>query len=96
MLIITIKANPLAHFKQAFTEEFKQLAKIVRKEDGCLEYELYQKDLLATELFLFERWDSQEALDAHMKTEHMEKFFTLTKEWFGTENEMKIYQVEHK
>lgn len=59
MLIVTVKANPLDHFKQAFIDLFNQVAKTVRKEEGCLEYELYQKDSLSTELFLFERWESQ-------------------------------------
>lgn len=93
MLIITVKANPLAHFKQAFIDQFNQVAKTVRKEEGCLEYELFMKDSLTTELFLFERWESQEALDAHLKTEYMERFFVKTREWFDTDNEIKTYQV---
>ena len=44
------------------------------KEPGCLEY-AYAADLADPDLLrVIERWEDQEALDAHFKTEHMAAF----------------------
>jgi quinol monooxygenase YgiN len=69
------------------------VAKLVREEDGCIEYQIYQKDLESSDLFVFERWESREALDAHLKTKHMAEFFETTGSWFESEKELKIYEV---
>lgn len=94
MIIVTVRSNPKVEFKNEFLVEFNKVAQEVRKEKGCIEYVIYQKDLESTDLFIFERWESREALDAHLKTEHMLKFFDKTGEWFASEKELKIYEVE--
>lgn len=90
MVIVTVKSTPKSEFKSNFLIEFNEVALKVRKEEGCLEYEIYQKE---ADLFVFERWESRDALDAHLKTEHMAEFFSKTADWFESEKELKIYQV---
>jgi quinol monooxygenase YgiN len=94
MIIVTVKSNPKVEFKNEFLIEFNKVAQEVRKEKGCIEYGIYQKDLERTDLFVFERWESREALDAHLKTSHMREFFEKTGIWFASEKELKIYEVE--
>lgn len=72
--MVNVEAIPLVHFKKSFIDPFNQVAQTFRKEDGCLEYELYQKDPLTSEVFIFDRWESQEFLEAHKKTEHLNRF----------------------
>lgn len=94
MIIVTVKASPKSEHKQDFLEVFNEVSKIVYQEEGCIEYEIYQKDENSNKLFLFERWESQAALDAHLKTKHMQEFFSKTGSWFDTENDMQIYEVK--
>ena len=93
MVIVTVKITPKSEFKNEFLKEFNKVAISVRKEDGCIEYEIFQKDPESSEFFIFERWESQEALDAHLKTTQMTEYFTRTENWFDSEKELKIYQV---
>ena len=74
---------------------FKDVTKTVRTEVGCIEYEIYQKNTESNDLFVFERWESREALDAHLKTKHMAEFFEKTGDWFDSEKELKIYEVSN-
>ena len=43
-----------------------------RKEAACLRYELYQNKEDAADLTFIEDWESDAALDAHMKTPHFQ------------------------
>jgi len=52
---------------------FRDLAPLVRTEEGCLKYELYEVVGSPDEFLLDEEWDTQESLDAHGKTDHMVK-----------------------
>ncbi len=48
-----------------------------RKEPGCISY-TFSADLDQEGVFhVFEEWESQEALDAHFQTPHMERFRSL-------------------
>jgi quinol monooxygenase YgiN len=94
MIVVTVKASPKGEYKQDFLDAFNKVSPLVYKEEGCLEYEIYQKDDGGNNLFLFERWESKQALDAHLKTKHMQEFFAKTGLWFETENDMQIYEVK--
>ena len=43
-----------------------------RTESGCELYELYESDFRGR-FYLYERWESQAALDRHMATPHFER-----------------------
>jgi quinol monooxygenase YgiN len=45
-----------------------------RTEEGCLEYVMAADPLVAGQLNLFERWESDEHLGAHQKAEHSRTF----------------------
>ncbi len=93
MILVTVKATPISGFLDEYIEQFNLIAEEVRKEKGCIEYELYRKNADDNTLFLFERWDSQQCLDAHLNSEHMLRFFSLTNAWFDKPKEIKMYQV---
>jgi quinol monooxygenase YgiN len=94
MIITTVKLFPRKEHKQNFLNAFQEVSAIVYKEEGCIEYEIYPKDDVASDLFIFERWESQLALDRHLKTKHMSDFFAKTATWFEKENEMQTYQIK--
>jgi quinol monooxygenase YgiN len=43
------------------------------KEDGCIKYELVQDVKDPCVLIILEEWESQEALDKHMASEHFKR-----------------------
>lgn len=46
------------------------LVEPTRQESGCITYELFQNPADATEFTFIEEWVSDEALNAHFKTDH--------------------------
>jgi quinol monooxygenase YgiN len=65
-----------------------------RKEDGCQTY-VFSVDInTPTTMRIFERWESQEALSAHMKTPHMATFGAAVAKIKPKSMSIKIYEVE--
>ena len=52
--------------RDAFLTERHEIMRTSRGEDGCLEYTYAADPLEADRVILFERWESQAALDAHL------------------------------
>lgn len=55
------------------------------RDKGCIDYDLYQSKTNNDRYMIIETWESKEALDAHMATEHfrklvpeMQKYATVT------------------
>jgi len=57
--------------RQQQIDAYNTLAPIVRKEKGCLQYDLKEVQGKENEFVLVERWASAEALSAHDVTPHM-------------------------
>jgi quinol monooxygenase YgiN len=68
-LTAMVKAKPGQ--EGAVKEALLSLVEPTRKEPGCLVYNLHQSIGDPTLFMFYERWSSQEALDAHGKTPHM-------------------------
>ena len=52
--------------RDAFIAEREAMMRTSRAEDGCLEYTFAADPLADDRVILFERWESQAALDAHL------------------------------
>ncbi len=61
--------------KPEHREEARQLAlemaKATQAEAGCLAYQFYADLSDPNTFFIFEEWESEEALNRHFQTEHM-------------------------
>lgn len=53
---------------------YEEMITLTKKENGCISYALYQDEKNSRLVALMEEWESNEALDLHMQTEH---FLTL-------------------
>jgi quinol monooxygenase YgiN len=49
-----------------------ELIEPTRKEPGCISYELLQNNSDPTDFTFVEEWQSDEAIDAHLGTEHIQ------------------------
>lgn len=94
MVIVTVKWNIKEEKLSEFLDIFSELAPIVHNEGGCIEYKLY-KELDNSDCFLFEKWESKEHLDAHLKTEHMKIFFAQTKDFFSPASDISVFGAEN-
>ena len=63
-ILLTVKdAADAPRVRELLTEA----GRLSRSEPGCLRFEAYQSNNDANRFFLFERWESQAALDEHRK-----------------------------
>ncbi|MDR1495954.1 MAG: antibiotic biosynthesis monooxygenase [Clostridiales Family XIII bacterium] len=64
-----------------------------RKESGCVSYELYQSTSDPDEVTFIETWESAEALDAHMKTEHFTRIVPQLDRYKAKDGEITVYKL---
>ncbi len=65
-----------------------------RKEDGYITYAFSLDISEPTTMRIFERWESQEALSAHMKTPHMAEFGATVGKIKPKSMSIKVYEIE--
>ncbi|MDR1566501.1 MAG: antibiotic biosynthesis monooxygenase [Treponema sp.] len=75
---------------------FREMIAATRKEKGCIEYRLFtQKD--ASGLFVFiEEWESQEALDKHIASEHFTRIIPRIGKLKAKDGDARIFDGEFK
>lgn len=75
--------------REEFYEEVKACgaAEKTRKEEGCLRYDFFFNADSDTEMFLFEKWESREAQQKHLKQPHYLEFAGI-KERYGVETDI--------
>ena len=74
MVIIEVTSTVHADKREAALEAMHVMGVETRKEPGCLHYRFYQDIDDPHTFFVYERWIDGAALDAHMKTPHMDEF----------------------
>lgn len=71
---IAAKADHLALVK----EELIKLIDTTRAEEGCLQYELFQKKDETNVFYFCETWESKELLDKHLANDHIAAYVKAT------------------
>lgn len=83
--------------KESKVEEFitlaKELIEETRKEDGNISYELIRVVNTNNELVFLEKWENNDVLATHMKTEHFTTIVPKLGEMIEGEMEIKIHEV---
>lgn len=70
----------------------EKLVTETRKEEGCLVYEFFQDIENPCVVTMIESWTTQEALDLHLKSEHIKEFFSLTTSLIEKDAEINVYK----
>jgi len=52
----------------------KKLVEATQKENGCIMYECFKSTDDPKKFVIMEKWESKEALDAHMATAHFKEY----------------------
>lgn len=74
------------HIKADFTERFESAMKqnavtSFNEEPGCKFFDVCRDPADPTVFFLYELYENQEAIQAHMRSRHFLEFNELTKDW---------------
>ena len=96
MALLTIRIVAKFHVKPEKVQEFLGLCKKIIdetiKEDGCIEYGLYQ-ELQNPEILTFlEEWRDESSIDKHMKSKHFTEIFPLFSDCLVKEAEVGLYK----
>ncbi len=94
--LLTIRVVAKFHVKPEKVQEFmnmcKKLVDETVKEEGCIEYGLYQELNNPEILTMLEEWSDESSLDEHMKSKHFREIFPLFSECFEKEAEVSLYE----
>jgi quinol monooxygenase YgiN len=90
-LLVTIKAK--AGKEKELEAAFAPCIAATKKEPGCLAYELNRDPDDSTNYFMFERFKSIAALEAHLKLEHTTKLLNTIPSLTDGEIKVKVYVV---
>jgi len=68
----------------------KELVAKTVKEDGCIQYEMYQDEKDTSTLIMIEEWKTMEALNNHMSSEHFKRIVPQMNECMAQRAELNI------
>ena len=77
---------------QEFMDLCKNLVEATLKEEGCIEYGLYQELGNSGILTFLEEWKDEKSLDEHLNSNHFRKIFPLFSEYLEKETEVNMYR----
>lgn len=91
----TLRVVALFKAKPEQVEPLKNiLAKLMpptRQEPGCLRYELHQNNADPTDFAFIEEWENDAALDAHLKSPHVQTVLPLVGEFLAAPVDIRRY-----
>ena len=72
--------------------ELLKLVELSRADEGCINYDLHQDNKHSAHFLVYENWQSPEALQQHIETQHFKDFMAATEDAVDTfsVNEMTI------
>ena len=75
----------------AFVDYMAEMIKLTKQEEGCTAYDLYEAADGSGEVVMIEVWESKEALDKHMASEHFKKFVPGGEIYKTGPNDIKLF-----
>ena len=94
MIIITVEVNVKPEYREEAIPVALQMAQASQAESGCLAYQFYTDLQDPNKFFLFELWETEEALADHGETAHMAEFRQQLPKLLASELSVKRYQAE--
>jgi len=87
---VTVKAETREEAKQVAL----RMAEATRAETGCISYTFYSDLADPNAFFIFEEWESDDALRRHFETPHMAAFNQEIPKHVGGEVKIQRYEVQ--
>lgn len=93
MIIVAGTATIKADQWDEAVQQAQQMVALTEAEIGCISYRIYVHPVERTTFFIFEEWDSQEALTRHFQTEHLQAFSTYLTTILAGPMNIKRYEI---
>jgi quinol monooxygenase YgiN len=74
MIVVAAKLKTVEGKGDELEQEFRKLAPKVLKDPGTISYVVHRKADASNEFFVYEKYESMEALKLHGSTEHFKEF----------------------
>ena len=93
-MIVVAGTAPLQAGAGEWAEKLiEEVVRETRKEAGCLSYTFYVTVGDPNTIHVFEEWESEEALNAHLQQEHTQRFLASIGELLAGAPDIKRYDV---
>ena len=93
MILVDATCTIMPERHADFISEVRDIIPVVRKEPGCIRYELVADVHVPGVFHFIEEWESQKHLDEHIQKPHMRAYFAKTSPWHSAPAELKIYAI---
>ena len=70
---VIVEENIKEGQKDAYIAHMSEMIRLTKEEDGCIAYDLYESIDGSGEIVMVELWESKEALDAHIQSDHFKE-----------------------
>lgn len=90
MLKVIAKSHAKADKLDRILELSKEMVEKTVKEEGCIKYELYQDVKDPQVLIFMEEWESEDALNKHIASEHFKRIISQINELREKPSEMNM------
>jgi quinol monooxygenase YgiN len=74
MIVVAAKLKAVEDKADELEQEFRKLAPKVLKDPGTISYVVHRRVDASNEFFVYEKYESMEALKIHGSTEHFKEF----------------------
>jgi len=92
MIRVVAKQRVRQGKKEKVINIFSELIEETRKENGCILYTLNESVNDPDTLAVIEAWETQEALDAHMVSEHFKRLVPQIGGYLAEKIQIEIYK----
>jgi quinol monooxygenase YgiN len=92
MIVVAAKLKAVEGKGDELEKEFRKLAPKVLKDPGAISYAVHRKVDAPNEFFVYEKYESGDALKFHGSTEHFKEFSKAIASLLDGRPEVGIYQ----
>jgi quinol monooxygenase YgiN len=93
MILVDARCTISLERQSDFVWAAQEIIPVVRREAGCIRYDL-AADICGPGVFHFiEEWESQALLDRHLAQPHMQDYFAKTAPWHSAPTELTLYEI---
>jgi quinol monooxygenase YgiN len=93
MIVIAGKATVRPEHWDKALQQTQQMTAASEAEPGCRSYRFYVEPTNRNTFFIFEQWDSAEALTSHFQSTHYQEFGTFLASVLAAAPEILRYEV---
>lgn len=78
-----------------FIKLFKKMIAPTKKENGYIEYDIYQDEKVLSTFIVLEKWESRKDFDKHLESKHFKEIVPEMMELMTKETEVNLaYKIE--